>query len=109
MATTSSISISRGEKTTLNFTVTDSPVPDISGWTIKFTVAKAANSPSKLLSIDGQVTVGPEGKFSVTIPGSQANIKPGVYYFDVWRMDADHEKILALGPFTVTGVARLPA
>lgn len=107
MATQQSISLYRGTEMTLNFTM--SPVVDITGWTILFTIAKALNSPNKLLSRAATITDGPLGKYSVALDADDTiNVKPGSYFFDTWRTDADEESVLSIGSFVVLPVARLP-
>ena len=108
MATEQTVTIYRGEEIVLNFTM--APNANIAGWTLLFTVAKTANSPTKLITQAATITnPSTDGKFSVSLDADQSkDIKPGTYYFDVWRTDAEQERVLALGPFVIAAVARLP-
>lgn len=106
MAVEQTITVYRGEQVTLNFTMT--PVVDISGWTLPFTIAKKANSSTKLVSKNGVIISGINGTLYVTLTEEDLDISPGTYYFDLWRNDEGYEQVLALGSFIVAPVARLP-
>ena len=107
MASTASVTMYRGEEVLLNFTLV--PVEDISGWTILLTVAKAQDSATKYFAKAGAIVDAVNGEFSVAIdPVDTAGLKAGSYFYDVWRMDAGAERVLAAGAFVVTGNARLP-
>lgn len=97
----------RGAAPTLNFTMT--PTADITGWTIRFTVARALGSSAKaIVSQTATVTNGPLGLFSVALTAGQTDLRPADYEYDVWRVDAGLEEPLALGTLTVADVVRLP-
>jgi len=101
------IVVYRGEAVTLPFTM--SPVVNISGWTLKFTVTKAANKTTKLLGpLSMTVTSGAAGTFSITLAEEQLNFTPGAYRFDVWRTDEGLEQPIAIGNFTLVGNSRVP-
>lgn len=106
--TEQTITIYRGEAPVLNFTM--SPVPDggIAGWTLEFTVAKKANSVTKMLSATPTIVSGVAGTFKATLTSTQTDIAPGAYWFDVWRTDAGLEEVIAAGEFVIVGVARIP-
>jgi hypothetical protein len=104
--TEQTITIYRGEAPVLNFTL--APVVDISGWTLKFTVAKKSNSVTKMCSATPTILSGPAGTFRATLTAAQTDIAPGAYFFDVWRLDAGFEEVLASGEVVVVGVARIP-
>ena len=106
MATVQTITVYRGEQVVLNFTM--SPVVNISGWTLPFTVAKKSNSPTKLIQVNGVILAGPSGTFSVTLTEENTDQTPDTYYFDVWRNDEGYEQVLAIGSFVVLPTARLP-
>jgi hypothetical protein len=106
MAVTETITIYRGEKVSLNLTMT--PVESIAGWTIVFTVARKANSPTKLITQPASVVDGTAGTFTLALTEEQTDLAPGTYLFDVWRTDGGFEQVLAIGPFVVAPVARVP-
>jgi hypothetical protein len=108
LAINQTIEIYRGEEVELPFTLT--PVTDISGWTIQFTVAKGPNSSIKTIdTMAGTITSAVDGEFSVNLTAEvTGGINPGNYYYDVWRTDADSERVIAAGLFRVLPVARLP-
>ena len=105
MAVTQTIEVYRGEQATLNFTMT--PVENILGWTIHFTVAKKANVSTKLI---GPLLVPAlaSGIFRVQLTEELLNLNPGSYFYDAWRTDEGQEQVLALGTFLVIGNARVP-
>lgn len=105
MATTQSITVYRGERATLDFTM--SPVEDIAGWHIHFTVAKKENSTTKLIG-PVEATILVSGQFRVSLDEEDLDLTPGSYAYDVWRTDEGFEEVLALGSFVVTGNARVP-
>jgi hypothetical protein len=106
MATEETITVYRGEQATLNFTM--SPVVDITGWTIVFTVAAARDSATKKVTATATIVNGPAGTFRVALTEEHLDLAPLRYFFDVWRTDEGLEQVLALGPFVVVGVARVP-
>lgn len=107
MATESTITVFRGERATLNFTM--SPVVNITGWTLAFTVAARANSSTKLIAATPSIVSGTDGTFRVSLTTTNLNIAPGHYYFDVWRTDSGYEEVLAYGPFVIAADAKMPA
>ena len=107
MAAKQEISIYRGEDIDLNFTM--SPVADITGWTIVFTLAERLGNPTKILNgISGTVTSGPDGTFTVSLTSAQTTITPGDYWYDVWRTDSGNKRVLAVGKFYVEDEVRIP-
>jgi hypothetical protein len=106
MAVTQTITMYRGEQVVLSWTM--SPVVNIAGWTLVFTVARKANSPSKLITQAATVVSGPAGTFTVTLTEEQSNLTPGSYFFDVWRTDEGYEQVIAIGPFVISPTARVP-
>jgi hypothetical protein len=106
--TNQTIEIYRGEEVTLEFTLT--PTTNITGWTIQFTVAKAANSTVKVIdTMAASIANAVGGIFSVSLDADvTGDLEPGTYYYDAWRMDAESERLLAAGLFKVFAVARLP-
>jgi hypothetical protein len=99
--------IYKGEDVSLNFTM--SPVVNITGWTITFTVRKESLTGSVILTSDGTVVSGPSGTFSVPIAAAQTSgVKPGEYAWDVWRVDVDSAALIAYGDITISGSPRIP-
>jgi hypothetical protein len=107
MATTSTITAKRGTKLTLNFTM--SPVVDISGRTIVFTVAHRANSETKLIQVGATVVSGSAGTFQAIVPSASMDLAPGHHYFDASCTDIGLEATYANGPFVIEGIALKPA
>jgi hypothetical protein len=113
MARTTPLTIYRGEDITLNFTQyttdTGSTAEDITGWTLSFTVAREANSTTKLLTKSCSLVVAASGTFRATVDDTDTDsIAPGRYYWDVWRTDAGFERLLGSGSFNILGNARIP-
>lgn len=109
MPGTTAISVYRGEEVTLEFTMNPIPAAGIAGWTIHFTVSKVAGSPVKIIPAKvATVTSGPLGTFSVSLDADETDTTPGTYYYDAWRVDAENEKVLAIGTFNLLPVARIP-
>lgn len=107
MATEQTITVFRGEQAALNFTMM--PVVNITGWTLAFTVAKKANSETKMIApMVAVVQSGPAGTFRVTLTEELLDLIPATYFYDVWRTDEGFEQPLAYGPFTVSPMARVP-
>lgn len=108
MAIVSNIgTIYKGEDVTLNFTM--SPVVDISGWTLSFTIRDERLTGSALVTAAGSVTSGVDGTFSVALTAAQTTtLDPDEYAWDVWRTDSGSATVLALGDITVAGTPRVP-
>lgn len=97
----------RGEDVTLHFTMT--PVEDITGWVISFTVAKNYNTNVKVFQLTATITSGPFGQFDVIIPESiTTNVEPDKYVHDVWRTNVGQRRILSVGDFILGADARNP-
>lgn len=95
-----------GEAVALDFTMT--PVEDISGWTLAFTVTRALGSATKKIQQAATVTNGPLGTFTVPLTALQTDHLPATYHYDVWRVDAGSERLLAIGDFELAVNARQP-
>jgi hypothetical protein len=107
MATTVSTSIARGEPLRLDFALI--PPANIAGWTLVFTLAANRNMIDKLLTSSVfTVTDESTGVFNFLLPTEQTDREPRSYWWDVWRVDAGQERLLAIGYITITGVVRLP-
>jgi hypothetical protein len=104
----------------LEFTL--DPVENILGWTIRFTVAAKVSkekqfkltrfinvSAAKLITKDAQITDAAGGTFLIQLLTEDTDgMTPGVYEYDLWRVDSGIETPLALGQFILGGVVRLP-
>lgn len=99
MATITDIEIYRGEYITLDFTV--DPVTNITGWTLQFTLSRQKNSNTKLIEEPGYITSAVAGEFSVDLDVDQTDLRPGKYYWDVWRTNAGSNRVLGIGEFTI--------
>jgi hypothetical protein len=108
MATNTALEMAVGEDVTLALTM--SPIVDISGWTITFTVARDVNTPSpKLITKTASIVSGPAGTFSVAMQAVDTSaIVPGVYQWDAWRTDTGSNRRLGYGTFTLLATARIP-
>lgn len=104
--TTQDITVYRGEKATLSFTLTTGE--NITGWTLLFTAARKKDMATKLFQVTGTVTDGAAGEFSVALTTTHTNQTPDEYAFDVWRTDTGYEQLLALGGFIVAANVRVP-
>ena len=105
--TDQTITVYRGESVIQPFTM--SPVEDITGWTLKFTVTKSPDKTAKILgplavTIDNAAL----GKFHVTLLEEQTNLRAGTYRWDVWRTDEGFEQVKAIGDLVVLGDSRVP-
>ena len=101
------ITVYRGQAVVLNFTM--SPVENIAGWTLMFTVTKATNKSIKLLGPLAMTVVnGPAGTFQLALTEEQLDLKPAIDRFDVWRTDEGLEDPKAIGSFVVLGSSRVP-
>ena len=99
MALTQNIHIFRGEDVQLIFTMT--PTTNVSGWTTRFTVKKAYNSPTELLHTSGIVTDGAGGEFTVNLPRASTNVATGAYVYDFVRTDTNDYTVLSTGVFKI--------
>ncbi|HYM24440.1 MAG TPA: hypothetical protein VEU08_14590 [Vicinamibacterales bacterium] len=100
MAQLNNIACYRGEAVTLAFTMT--PVTDITGWTITFTLKRNQTDPTPILTIAAVITNGPNGTFTVSLTKAQTNMQAGTYQYDIQRTDAGSEAVLSIGTFTIT-------
>jgi hypothetical protein len=99
----------KGEEILLTFTM--DPVIPIAGWTVRFTVSRAPDDPHKIIPTRDAVVVGDgsAGQFTVSLDADDTiNVRPGTYFYDAWRSDAEAERVLAAGVFKILASARLP-
>ena len=104
--TEQTITVYRGEAPILNFTM--SPVVDISGWTLAFTVARKKNYATKVLTKTPTILTGASGTFRQSLTATETDLTPDDYWFDVWRIDVGVEEMIAAGPFILTANVRKP-
>lgn len=104
--TDQTIDIYRGEEVLLPFTM--SPVVDITGWTITWTVSETSGSKPVMLQRNATVTSGPAGTFTVALDADDATaLRPGTWAWDAWRVDAEAERCIAIGSIIVRATARV--
>ena len=103
MASDDPIDVYRGESRALLFAMT--PPSSIAGWTILLTVKRGGTvyiSEPAIIMDAGAGTF----RFDLTAVDT-AGLPVGNYQYDVWRMDAGQERVMAVGLFAVSDVARL--
>jgi hypothetical protein len=102
MAQANDISVYKGETVTLNFTMT--PVVDITGWSIVFTLKKNQTDAAALVTVNATITSGVNGTFAVKLTGGiggQTFRRADTYQYDVQRTDAGFEAVLSIGAFAI--------
>ena len=100
MAEQNNLEIYKGEAKAFNFTL--DPLENCSGWTIRFTLKQRATDVASLLTINGVVTSGPDGQFSVVFAKADTLARAaGMYAYDVWRIDPGAENVLSIGTFKI--------
>jgi hypothetical protein len=83
------------------------PVVDITGWVISFTVATSFGNPTKELQVTATITNGPLGMFDVIMTQAQTIlINPDKYVYDLWKTNTGDQRILSVGDFNVGARAR---
>lgn len=102
MAQTDTITVYRGEDRLIE--VTMEPVVDITGWTLLLSVHGVGET---IFTKDGTITSAENGTFTFTLADDDtAELRPGRYTYDVWRTDSGSERVVAIGEFIITDVAR---
>lgn len=97
----------RGEDLSLGFTMT--PLTDITGWTIVFTVKAAPEATTSLLSINATLTTPSSGIFTVPVTAAQTlGLSANTYAYDIWRTDSGSAAGLSIGSFTMKGSVKTP-
>jgi hypothetical protein len=81
---------------TINLIFTMSPVTDITGWTIVFTM-RGLLATTLVLSIAATLTTAGSGIFTVPFTRTQSLLLRGEYEYDIWRTNSGHETPLSLG------------
>lgn len=96
------IKIYRGAKVELNFTLTNEEIADISGWTIQFTLKSRAADAEELITREATITSGVDKTFQIALTHAETvALDPGVYAYDVQRIDEGEEVPASIGKFTV--------
>lgn len=104
MATETNISIPRGSKATLNFTLSSGVLP---GSDIRFTVSRAPNSATKMVA-PKTCTVTSTTEYNSALSATETDLTPAVYYWDSRCVDSGSETLLGYGLFEITAIAQLP-
>lgn len=96
-----------GEDVLLSFTM--SPVVNISGWALLFTVKLNEMDAASIFSVAGTIVSGPAGTFTVSLTAANTTLlKTNQYVWDVWRTDVGSAVVIALGKLNVRDTARVP-
>jgi hypothetical protein len=100
------ITVYRGARVTIPFAL--NPTGSVTGQTFTFTLAKQPNFATKLveepLTWDDEST----GAGHVVLDATDTDLKPGTYYWDVWRTDDGFEQPFAIGTMHVVADVRCP-
>jgi hypothetical protein len=104
MATVANFSFYKGEDVTI--TDTASPVTNITGWSLQFTVRKQYGDATALITktVGAGITItdATNGVFKVAIAnGDTANLAPGAYVYDIQRIDAGFRTVLSTGTMNI--------
>jgi len=98
---TATITVYRGEDVDLPFTHTGA----ITGWTIVLSVRGVSGV---VLSKSATPVDAGAGTYKFPLVDTDTDsLRPGTYTYDVWRTDADSERVLALGSFVLIAGARV--
>lgn len=89
----------KGEAIRLAFTLT--PLTDITGWTIVFTLKKLSTDPASILSVAASGMVNAAGTFNILLSKANSLLPAGDYAYDVQRTDVGSEAVLSIGKFTI--------
>lgn len=98
MATANALTLYRGTDYLINCTV--SPVVNISGWTIVFTL-KSQQGGAVVITQAATIVSASAGTFSVTLSHAQLLIAPGTYSHDIHRTDTGSVNVLSIGSVIV--------
>ena len=96
----------KGEALQLNFTMT--PVTDITGWTIVFTLRKNATDAVSILSINATILSAIAGTFRISLTKAQTSLIAATYQYDVFRTDVGSEACLSIGSFVLNQEVLIP-
>ena len=98
------VKVIRGEPFEVEISLEDtgSPAP-----TVTFTLAAERNTSTKLHTGDFDDEGGEPRTYRFLLPPADtAELEPGVYWWDAWRMDTP--QLVGIGSLTIQGVVRLP-
>lgn len=113
MARESTLLVYRGEDVAIPFVAytadTGTTAEDITGWTLVFTVSEAKDSPSKLIQKTCSHVSDAAGTFAATLLNADTDIRPGLYFWDVYRTDSGSMRCIGFGGFKIQGTANRPA
>lgn len=107
MAIKTNIAVPRGSSIRIYFSNT--PAGALPGNTIKFTVARKANSSTKIIPTKSCSTPDSDGKYHCDLSASDTNVEPGEYFWDTRSVTSGAETLLGYGIFTVLPIAQLPS
>ena len=107
MAIKTNIAVPRGSSVRLTFS--NKPAGELPGSTTKFTVARAANSSTKIIPSKSCSTPTSDGVYHVDLSASDTNVAPGEYFWDTRVVTSGAETLLGYGVFTVLPIAQLPS
>lgn len=104
MASVANISFYKGEDVTL--TVTMSPVTNITGWTLQFTLRKQYGDTTALITKTTgagiTITDAANGVFQVTLASADTvNQELRPYVYDIQRTNAGNRTVLTIGNLTL--------
>lgn len=101
MAELNDISCYKGEAVALTFTMT--PLTDITGWTIAFTVRNNATDAVALLSKAATLTTPLSGIFTVNLTSTETKttLGTGTFAYDAQRTDPASEAVLSIGTLDI--------
>ena len=99
-----SLQAARGEARTYLGThqtsATNTTPVDITGWTIVLTVRRDTNGPV-VLTKTATLLSPLLGTYQIVASATDTNLQPGVYPADLWRTDANSQRQIGYGTFTV--------
>lgn len=81
---------------TINLVFTMSPVTDITGWTIVYTM-RGLLVTTLVLTISATLTDPTAGVFTVPFTRAQSILLRGEYMYDIWRTNAGFETPVSVG------------
>jgi hypothetical protein len=103
MSTENDLSFHQREDVQITWTL--SPVADITGWTLQFAVRQAVDGPVLILKSTSSgitITDGPGGAFRLDLADADTiRIAPGLYLYDVARIDSGNHAVLSYGTLTL--------
>lgn len=74
---------------------------------LAFTLARTRNACDKLYSAVPTLNSGADS-VAIIVPADELDLKPGRYWWDIWRTDPDQEEVLAIGYLDIKAAVRTP-